>query len=363
MAKFSFNNKNNDFFNSLKKDVDNYFNTKKIAKTGDWRLYLKTFIILSTAAALYTTLVFFKPTLGIAIPLCIALGLTFAGIGFNIMHDANHGSYSPNKNINFILGLTADVVGVNSFMWRQKHNVIHHTYTNVDNIDDDIAKSPAIRQCSTQRWVPAHKYQHIYLFGAYALSATFWILGMDFAKYFTHKINGTQMNVMKPLDHIIFWSSKSLHFIMYLVLPIYFCGAAAGITGYFITFASLGLTLALVFQLAHVVEETKFEYSDKETDKVIESAWAIHQINTTANFAPKSKIINWYVGGLNYQVEHHLFPKISHVHYPAIAALVENKCKEFGLTYNSMPTMWNALKSHLSFMKSLGQKPEHLNAA
>lgn len=364
MAKFSFNNKNNEFFISLKKDVDNYFITNNIDKTGDWRLYLKTAILLVTAILTYTILVFYTPPAIVALPLCVLLGLTFAGIGFNIMHDANHGAYSNNKNLNFILGLTADIIGVNSFMWRQKHNVIHHTYTNVDNIDDDIAKSPAIRQCSTQKWVPAHKYQHIYLFGAYALSATFWILVMDFAKYFTRKINGTPMQKMHLKDHVIFWTAKTLHFFLYLIMPIYLLGFAPVILGYLVTSFALGLTLAFVFQLAHVVEETQFEVSDGMNDKVIESAWAIHQINTTANFAPKNKLVNWYVGGLNFQVEHHLFPRISHVHYPAIAGIVEAKCKAFGLTYNSMPTMWNAVKSHLSFMKSLGQKPAHLiNAA
>ena len=121
------------------------------------------------------------------------------------------------------------------------------------------------------------------------------------------------------------------------------------------------ITLSFVFQLAHVVEKTEFEHIALDETKHIETAFAQHQIRTTSNFAMDSKIVSWFVGGLNYQVEHHLFPKVSHVHYPAISKIVQAKCNEFGIQYNYYDTLGQALASHFRVMKELGKKPESTN--
>ena len=184
MAKVTFDNRNNQFYQSLKTAVDQYFEVNHIKKTGDWRLYIKTITLVSAAIIIYGTLIFFKMNALPALLLCALLGFVFASIGFGVMHDANHGSYSTKPWLNDTLGLTANALGASSFFWKQKHNIIHHTYTNVDGIDDDIAKSPIIRQCETQKWVPAHKIQHLYLLPIYALSSIFWLFFMDFTKYY-----------------------------------------------------------------------------------------------------------------------------------------------------------------------------------
>jgi linoleoyl-CoA desaturase len=357
MSKLVFNNSNNAFANSLKKAVDDYFTEKNIAKTGDWRLYTKTVTLIITGLVAYWSLMLVDMNGWFAAGLAMFLGINCAGIGFSIMHDANHGSYSPNSKINDLLGLTLNALGANSYFWKQKHNILHHTYTNIDGIDDDIAKSPIIRQCESQVWVPAHKVQHFYLPFVYSLSAIFWIFIMDFAKYFGRDINGTPAWKLKTSNHIVFWLTKINYAVFFIALPIYFWGAGAWVAGFFIFNTALGLTLALIFQLAHVVEITEFEHLPLDTTKHLESAWAEHQVKTTCNFAMGNPFINWYVGGLNFQVEHHLFPKVSHVHYPAISKIVQAKCKEFGLPYNYYPTMWGALRSHFRFMKQLGQKP------
>ena len=188
MAKITFDNRNNQFYQSLKCSVDQYFETNHIKKTGDWRLYIKTVTLIGGAIAMYCSLLFFKMGPVPSLLICALLGFTFASIGFAVMHDANHGSYSTKSWLNDMLGLSANALGASSFFWKQKHNIIHHTYTNVDGLDDDIAKSPIIRQCETQKWVPAHKVQHLYLVPVYALSSIFWVFIMDFTKYFTRKI-------------------------------------------------------------------------------------------------------------------------------------------------------------------------------
>lgn len=357
MAKVTYNNKQATFFPALKKAVDEYFKTNNIKKTGNWQLYTKTLVLIPGAILLYCLLLFMPMPNVVAVLLSGLLGFVLALIGFNIMHDACHGSYSTNSKINELLGYTLNALGGNSFMWKQKHNIIHHTYTNVDGLDDDIAKSPFIRMCRTQKWVPAHKIQHIYLSFLYAISTLFWVIWQDFNKYVTKKVYTSKLPTMPRKEHIIFWVSKVLYVVFYIAIPIWLHGWQAWLVAYLALNAIMGLTLSIVFQLAHVVEETEFAYVGENDSVVIENEWAVHQVKTTANFSPNNKLISWLVGGLNYQVEHHLFPKISHVHYPAISKIVEEKCKEFNLTYMSNPSFTKAIYSHYKLIYELGQKP------
>ncbi len=357
MSKITFSNRNNEFYQSLKVSVDEYFEKKKIKKTGDWRLFSKTIILIGAAITMYCLLMFVNMSALPALLLCAALGFVFSSIGFSVMHDANHGSYSTKPMLNDLLGLSANALGASSFFWKQKHNIIHHTYTNVDGIDDDIAKSPIIRQCESQKWVPAHKVQHLYLLPVYALSSIFWLFFMDFTKYFTRKIYTTEAWKMTAKNKAIFWATKICYLAFYIVLPIVKWGFLPWLGGFLLLHAVMGLTLSLVFQLAHVVENTEFETIALDETKHIETAWAEHQIRTTANFAMGNKVISWFVGGLNYQIEHHLFPRVSHVHYPEISKIVMQKCAEYNLPYNKYDTMWEALGSHFRVMKFLGRKP------
>ena len=357
MAKITFDNRNNLFYQSLKASVEEYFDSRQVKKTGDWRLYTKTIILTGSAVAIYCSLIFLHLPALPALLLSALLGYAMACIGFSVMHDANHGSYSTKQWINDGLGLSMNAMGASAYFWKQKHNIIHHTYTNVDGIDDDIAKSPIIRHCESQRWVPAHKVQHLYLLPIYALSTLFWVFIMDFTKYFTKKIYTTAAWKMSTKNHLIFWVTKILYISFYMVIPAMVWGVWPWLLGYFILNAAMGLTMSIVFQLAHVVEITEFENVALDETKHLETAWAEHELRTTANFAMGSKVISWFVGGLNFQIEHHLFPKVSHVHYPAISKIVIEKCKEYNLPYNKYDTMMEAVASHLRVMKSLGKAP------
>ena len=364
MPKVTFNNKNKVFYTALKANVDQFMQEKHIKPTGNWELYSKTLILIPSAIIIYIVLLSFGTSMPVtfALLLCAIEGFILASIGFNVMHDACHGSYSSKKWVNDTMGLSLNALGGNAFIWKFKHNIIHHTYTNVDGVDDDIAKSPLMRQCVSQKWVPAHRFQHIYVVLVYAISSFAWVAMMDFNKYFSRKVFSTPLQKMSVREHIIFWASKVLYAIFYVAIPVYFVGWKAWAIGFGCMQITMGLTLALIFQLAHVVENAEFEAAAGMEHKVIENEWAIHQIKTTANFAPKNKFINWYVGGLNYQVEHHLFPRISHVHYPAISQIVEKTCRDFNLPYNTYPTFTQSLASHFRMMKQLGRKPAALHA-
>ena len=362
MSKVTFNNKKSVFYNTLKANVEQYFVSNNIKKTGNWELYAKTLILIPSALFLYVLLLTTQLPVLLALSLCALLGFILASIGFNVMHDACHGSYSSKKWVNEVLGLSLNALGGNAFIWKFKHNIIHHTYTNVDGIDDDIAKSPIMRQCSTQKWVPAHRFQHIYVVLVYAISSFAWVAMMDFNKYFKRKIVSTPLQKMSTKEHVIFWLSKLLYALFYVIIPIMLVGAKSWAIGFTCMQITMGLTLALVFQLAHVVEHAEFEAAGIEP-KLIENEWAAHQVLTTANFAPKNWLVNWYVGGLNFQVEHHLFPRISHVHYPALSKIVQQTCEQFNLPYNTYPTMSESIVSHFKMMKKLGKKPADIMVA
>ena len=357
MSKVTFNNKNSVFYTDLKSEVDKYFKQQRLKKTGNWKLFLKTGVLIPAAIMIYISIIFFHLPVALVIVMAGLLGFTLASIGFNVMHDACHGSYSSQKWANNVMGLTMNALGGNAYIWKQKHNIIHHTYTNVDGMDDDIAKSPLIRQCDTQKWLPMHRIQHIYLPLVYSITSLAWALLTDFMKYFNQKVHKTGMQKMDTREHVIFWVSKILYLSVYVLIPLFVLGPI----GWLLFFAAMhvveGLTLAIVFQLAHVVEHTEFEVVTNDP-KVIETEWAVHQVKTTANFANNNKIISWLVGGLNFQIEHHLFPKVSHVHYPALSKIVKRVCELHGMPYHQYPTMSSAVASHFRFMRQLGRKPK-----
>lgn len=355
MQKVTFNNKNKQFFNALKQSVDQYFEENKLRKTGNWKLYTKTAILLPLTTALYAVIIFVPMHWAFALLLCAILGVAMASIGFNVMHDACHGSFSRRGWVNEVFGLTHNFLGGNAFLWKIKHNIVHHTYTNVDGIDDDINNMPFMRECSTQPWRPMHRFQAYYMFLLYGFTSIF-MFAMDYVKYFTRKVYTTPLSPMTFKDHFLFWTGKIFFIVFYIAIPISVVGWQAWLAGFLVTQFCLGLTLAIVFQLAHVVEHAEFEAAGIEP-KRIENEWAIHQVKTTADFASRNKIVTWMVGGLNYQIEHHLFPRISHIHYPALSKIVRETCEKFDLQYNYFPTTRAAIASHYRFMKEMGRKP------
>jgi len=354
MQKVSFNNKNSIFFNALKEKVDGYFKANNISQTGNYKLYIKTIILLLTAAGLYTMLVFFTPPIWISIILCALLGINLAAIGFNVMHDGAHGSFSKKSWVNELMGYSLNAMGGSVYLWKFKHNVNHHSFTNIEGMDDDIDIKPWIRVHNDQKKYWYHRFQHIYWVGLYGLTYLLWIFVQDFKKYFTGKIGDTKFRKMDVKEHFIFWISKLLYIGAFIVLPIFTVGFLKMLIGYLIISFICGFVIAVVFQLAHIVEDASFSTPETKNHK-IENEWAVHQIQTTANFATKNKIVSWFTGGLNFQVEHHLFPRISHIHYPKIAELVRETCLQFGVTYLEFPTVYAAVRSHVVHLKAVGR--------
>lgn len=337
----------------LKSAVDAYFIEQKLSKKGNFQLKLKAVILMSLFVVLYSLLVFVVMPWWLSILLCVAFGVVLALIGFNIMHDACHGSFSTNDKVNYTLGLTMNLLGSNAFIWKKKHNDTHHIYTNVDGMDDDIVKVPIFRWCETQERKSFHRFQHLYAFPLYMVTPILWVFVLDYIKYFNKRIVGRPFEI-DTKERAIFWLSKVFYVIFYVAVPIYFLGFAKFIIGYLIYNAVFGLVLSLVFQMAHVVENTHFENSTVANPNIAND-WATHQLITTTNFATDNTFLTWCLGGLNFQVEHHLFSKISHVHYPALQKIVEQVCAKNNVPYLNYATISDAFFSHYRFVRAMGR--------
>lgn len=349
-----FSNIPHSFYGELKKRTSEYFDQVGKSTTGDYQLFIKAVILMVSFVLVYIHLVFFTPALFWQILESILLGGLTAAIGFNVMHDGAHGSFSKYKWVNTFASFTLNVLGGNSFMWNVKHNIIHHAYTNVDGVDDDIDIQPWMRMASNQRRFKMHRYQHLYFWILYSLFYIFWVFVLDFQKYFKGKVGNMQVKKMSLNDHFVFWGFKLFHFFLFVALPISQVGFESWLISYLIFTLVAGFVLSIVFQLAHTVEHTSFPMPNEVTGKM-EDEWAVHQIKTTANFATKNKLVSWLVGGLNFQIEHHLFPKISHIHYPALSKIIKKACEDYGITYIEYRKVRYAIASHVGFLKQMGR--------
>lgn len=346
-----------DFFKILKDRIDNYFIVTNKLRFADHRMYLKTLVMLFTYFIPFYFIVFenIQNTL-LYLILWSIMGVFMAGIGLSIMHDAIHGSYSKHKFINKILGEVINFVGGASINWKIQHNVLHHTYTNIEEYDHDLDAPCILRFSPNQKKLKLHKYQYIYAWLIYCLLTLNWATYKDFDSILKYKkmglIGGGKNQFAIELTKIIL--TKIIYFTFILFLPLYFGSASTVIvlTGFLIMHLIAGFILSCIFQPAHVMEVCEFPTAD--IDNIIKEDWATHQILNTVNFAPKNKLISWFAGGLNFQIEHHLFPNICHIHYKDISKIVEQTAKEHGLPYFVCPTFRSALFRHGKMLKKLG---------
>jgi linoleoyl-CoA desaturase len=291
------------------------------------------------------------------VPLACVLGLSMAAIGFNIQHDAAHKAYSERPWVNKLMAMTLDLVGGSSYLWDWKHNTIHHTYTNLDGYDDDINIGFWGRLSPGQKRYPFHRLQGIYLWILYGFLAIKWHLVDDFQSLITGKIGSHKIPRPKGKNLAVFIFGKVFFFTLAFVIPMTLHPVWAVLLVYALAAFVSGVVLSVVFQLAHCVEEADFPVPVETAagGQKVENEWAIHQVLTTANFARGNKFLSWFLGGLNFQVEHHLFHKICHIHYPELSKVVEQVCREFGVRYNANKTFWGAVRSHWRWLVQMGR--------
>ncbi|MBK8259219.1 MAG: acyl-CoA desaturase [Polyangiaceae bacterium] len=341
------------FSDDLKREVDAYFDREGGSRRDSPRMYLKTAIIFIWFVGSWALLVFFATTLWQGVLLAMSLGLSIAAIGMGIQHDANHGGYSNHPWVNRLFGFFMDGMGVCGYIWRYKHNVIHHTYTNVQGVDFDLDFGNIARLSTLQTKKAWHKYQHYYLWFLYGLLLPKWVFYDDFVIYRSRLAGPHKLPTMNAREVALFWGWKVFFVLWSLVIPAMVRPIWQVLVFHLIAVFTLGVTLSSVFQLAHCVAEAEFPVPE-ESGKLMNDDWGVHQVETTVDFARDSKLLTWFLGGLNFQVEHHLFPKVCHVHYPELSKIVEKVAARHGVRYRNNVTLGAALASHFHHLRRLG---------
>ncbi len=342
------------FVAATKAEVSDYFASRGMSQKGDITIAARTIVMIGALAGSYVVLLTVTlPTIAM-LGLCVVMGIALAGIGFGVSHDALHDAYSESGLLNRIAGLSFDALGASSYMWKITHNVIHHTYTNIHGVDEDLEVSPLLRLSPQAQRRPWQRFQHLYAPLAYSLSTLNWIFVKDF-DYFSRRTLGPYRDPSHPRRAIVMLAlSKAFAVTWMLVIPLIVMPLPAWeiILGFLIVHLIGGFILGVVFQLAHVVEQTAHPVPDAQGQMA--NCWLVHEMITTANFCVGNRLLTWYVGGLNYQIEHHLFPRVSSAHYPAISETVQRLASKYGIPYHNNPTLVRAVSSHLRTLKALG---------
>jgi len=349
-----------DFVATLNKRVANYFKTNNISKQANNEMKIKTVVMFGLYLIPYFLIVTSTViNIGLLIGLVLVMGLGLAGIGLSVMHDANHGAYSKKPWVNTLVGYSLNLVGASVFNWKIQHNVLHHSYTNVHEEDEDISPRGVLRLSPHSKWKWIHRYQFIYAWFLYGLMTIVWMIVKDFMRIVRYQKNGLSKKHMTNIntEWVILIATKVFYAGYIFVIPLLVTSLAWWqiLIGFFMMHYLAGFILAIIFQPAHVIEGTSYPVLDQ--DRSLENNWAVHQLLTTTNFGNGSRWFSWYVGGLNFQIEHHLFPNICHVHYRKIASIVKETTHEFGLPYKNVKTFVGALRGHARLLKQLGRQP------
>ncbi|HTP01044.1 MAG TPA: acyl-CoA desaturase [Anaerolineales bacterium] len=350
-----------DFQKTLNERVNAYLRENNLPGRDVPAMYVKTAVALAWWLGTYLLLLLGHFPVGVNIALYLVWALAIACIGFNVMHDANHGGYSDHPRVNKLFSLSAELLGMSGFRWRTKHNVWHHTYTNIAGFDDDVETFGFMRLTPREPWKPLYRAQAWYFPLVYSMIAFDFFL-RDFMMVFVGRSDANHIYPkMGTGDKITFWAGKLFFIVIMFVLPLQVFPWWEVLIGFLLVMLTLGLVMGVVFQLAHINGDT--EFPDPVGDpKHIENEWAVHQVQTTADFAPHNRLLNFYIGGLNYQIEHHLLPHICHLNYPGLAPIVRATCEEFGIRYNCYPTWREAFACHVRELRRLGREAEPVRA-
>jgi linoleoyl-CoA desaturase len=349
-----------DFTTTLNKRVSAYFKERNISRHANPEMVVKTIIMFGLYFIPYVLIVTSSVThFGWLIALVVVMSFGFAGIGLAVMHDANHGAYSGNATLNTIIGYSLNLIGASMFNWKMQHNVLHHTYTNIHDEDEDIGSRGVLRMSPSTKWKLMHRYQFIYAWFLYGFMTIVWVMTKDFNRLARYQKSGLmkKYNANATREWIILCGTKIFYLGYMMAIPLLFTNLLWWqiLIGFFILHYLAGFIMAIIFQPAHVIEGTTFPLPDE--NRALQNNWTVHQLLTTTNYSGASRWFSWYVGGLNFQIEHHLFPSICHVHYRKIAGIVKETAIEFGLPYKSVKTFLGALVKHTRLLRQLGKQP------
>lgn len=328
----------------------------ELRRRGARQMAAKTVVIMGWAIGSYLGLVLWATEPWQVVALCISLALAVAGIGFSIQHDANHGAYARSRRANRALGLSLDLMGASSYVWKAKHNHAHHSFTNVAGADTDIEQMPFARLAPDQPLHTYHRWQYLYMWPLYGFFAIRHHLFGDIREVVTGRIGIVPLPRLTRGELALYVGGKLAFWSWALVIPLLLHPWWAVLPAFALTSWTMGIILAVTFQLAHCVEEADFTSVDRLKAGPSRD-WATHQAESTVDFATRNRLLGWYLGGLNFQIEHHLLPRVCHVHYGRLMPVVREVCARHGVRHTAQPTLRSALASHGRWLRHMGTAP------
>ncbi|MAQ47675.1 MAG: acyl-CoA desaturase [Flavobacteriales bacterium] len=345
---------NNNFITSLRYEVNKYFSQNQIKKKANLNMYLKCILMLSIYVTPYCLMVLGYVDNSLFWLCWLLMGFGMAGVGMCIMHDGNHNAFSNNRNINKIMGFTLQLLGGTYKNWKIQHNQLHHKYPNVIHHDPDVSPIKLLRFSPDSDYKKIYRFQFIYAWFLYGLMTFSFATIKEFKQlieWSRNKIITTDQFRQLMLE-LIGWKTMYYFFILFIPIIVLNISFLEWFGLFFLMHFVAGFLLAIVFQTAHIMPDCKhLAYSEK----LDLNTWAVNQLLTTSNYSPNNKVFSWLIGGLNYQIEHHLFPGICHVHYEKLSPIVKRVANDYNLPYHYKENFLQAIIAHGKMLYYLGQ--------
>jgi linoleoyl-CoA desaturase len=321
------------------------------------QLHRKAVVIVGMWAVSYYGLVFAPLSFVGRVVCALVLVVACVAVATSIMHDGNHGSFSASKRVNKAAGYSSDLLGASSFLWRFKHNHLHHGNTNVVGFDTDIDQAPFARLAPQQPWHPWQRYQHIYMWGLYGFLTLQWFLLSDLTTIVTGRQAGHALPVtLRRRDVVTIALGKVIHATWALVIPMLFFPWWTVLLFYVSCSWLVGFILANFFQLAHCVDVAEMATPDTPRRG---HDFVLHQLRTTVDIHLSTfglgRVTSWLMGGLDYQIEHHLAPKLPHTLYPTLAPKLAAACSARGIEHRRHRSFPAAIRSHERWLRRMGR--------
>ena len=339
------------FVTTLNERINSYFKQNNISTKSNINMKLKIFIGTSWWLLSYLVIIFLPLDKWEFFTLYIFHGVGHIYFSFNVGHDALHNAISKNRLVNKFWAYSYDLLGVNTYMWRFMHHQGHHACLNIDGEDMSLETATLFRLSSHQKRKNIHKYQHLYAFLIYGSYLFYYVFLKDY-KYFFSKSNLHLKNINHPLkEWVILFFGKFFYITYMLIIPVYILPYSWQFVlfTFCITLFIIGIVMSFTFQTTHIIDTTAYPQSKNEYENHV-----FHVFETTADYATENPVANWFFGGLNVHVIHHLRSDICHIHYPPLTKIVKATALEFGIKYRENLTVADAVKAHLRQLKKLG---------
>lgn len=350
-----FGEEGKEFGEAVHKRVAAYFKDNSISTKANWKMVMKSVLIFSLFVGSYYMAVFSDISVMWRLFFAVVFGCSMAFMAFNIGHDASHNAYSKNNKVNSFLSYTMNLCGINQYIWNIKHNLSHHSFTNIPHADMDNENVDVARITRYHKWKPVFKYQHLYLPLLWPFFGLFLMAVKDFQLFGMTRMGNSQYEGHPRKEWIILILSKAIVFGYLFVIPIVVIDLPVWqvLIGILVMYLFMGILLTSIFLFVHLIEGTPFP--EEDMDGKISKHWMLHQLEVTTDFSPFNSVLTFFSGALNQHVAHHMFPNYCHVHYGAITKIIKETAKEYGYKYKSQ-THWQAFRSHIRFLKKMGEK-------